>query len=104
MTAGKAFVIQLIGPAGLAIRTPHDGRYLVECDVDGVEQGNLIGLIVSTDQLEEAKLFPSVADALLYWKRQSTTIPLRPDGRPNRPLTAYTVEVEPVTIEEGGRA
>lgn len=40
-----------------------------------------------------AKRFESVADALMYWRTQSTRYPLRPDGEPNRPLTAFTVEV-----------
>jgi hypothetical protein len=30
------------------------------------------------------------------WQRPSTEVPLRPDGRPNRPLTAFTVEFETV--------
>jgi hypothetical protein len=30
---------------------------------------------------------------------QSVTVPLRADGRPNRPLTAFTVEL--ARIEEG---
>jgi hypothetical protein len=27
------------------------------------------------------------------WKRTSKTHPRRPDGKPNRPMTAFTVEV-----------
>jgi len=28
---------------------------------------------------------------MLAWMTQSTSKPLRPDGKPNRPLTAYSV-------------
>jgi hypothetical protein len=38
----------------------------------------------------EAQTWPSQEAALLAWRKQHG---LRPDGRPNRPLTAYTVEV-----------
>ena len=38
--------------------------------------------------------FVSIAEAMEYWRTVSTTVPFRPDGKPNRPLTAYTVEIE----------
>lgn len=37
--------------------------------------------------------FDSPADAIEYWRQQSKTVPTRPDGKPNRPLTAFTVEI-----------
>jgi hypothetical protein len=37
--------------------------------------------------------FPSKAAALDYYFTTSKTVPRRPDGRPNRPLTAYTIEI-----------
>jgi hypothetical protein len=40
-----------------------------------------------------AKQFPDPGAALDFWKTQSKTHPLRPDGEPNRPLTCTTVEV-----------
>lgn len=45
-----------------------------------------------TDELSEAKRFATFMDAMDCWKAQSTVRPIRPDGRPNRPLTAYSVE------------
>lgn len=39
-----------------------------------------------------ARRFNSALDVLELWRTQSRTRPLRPDGKPNRPLTAYTVE------------
>jgi hypothetical protein len=40
--------------------------------------------------------FPSAADAFDEWKRVSTVRPIRHDGKPNRPLSAFTLKVMPV--------
>jgi hypothetical protein len=40
--------------------------------------------------------FETRADALRFWNRQSRIMPLRPDGQPNKPLTALTICVEPL--------
>ena len=47
-----------------------------------------------TDDVAKAKRFPSLAAALECWKAQSTVRPFRDDGRPNRPMTAYSVMPE----------
>ena len=52
------------------------------------------GHLVVTPKIEEAQKFDSAADALACWKQQPTVRPLRPDGRPNRPLSAFTCEIE----------
>lgn len=71
-----------------------DHSYLKEYDptrltVDGGYDG---GLLTVTREPAEARVFPSVSEALEYW-RQSYGI--RPwDGKPNRPLTAWTVTIE----------
>jgi hypothetical protein len=41
-----------------------------------------------------AMTFGTPAEAFEYWRQQSVTVPLRPDGEPNRPLTAFTMAVE----------
>jgi hypothetical protein len=43
----------------------------------------------------EAMRFDGAGAALEFWKTQSVTVPLRPDGKPNRPLTAFTIEIVP---------
>lgn len=63
--------------------------WVLDCDVDA---RNGYGRIRFTQDRARAKRFPSVIEALDYWKRPSTVRPLRDDGKPNRPLTAYTVE------------
>jgi hypothetical protein len=40
--------------------------------------------------------FADLAAAVACWKRQSTVRPLRPDGKPNRPLTAFTITFDQV--------
>lgn len=51
------------------------------------------GVAELTTDPAKAMRFPDAARALTYWRRQSTVAPLRADGHPNRPLTAYTVEI-----------
>jgi hypothetical protein len=41
-------------------------------------------------------VFEDHAAAMEVWTRQSRVRPLRPDGKPNRPLTAYTISIEPL--------
>lgn len=72
--------------------TTADGRYLRWCDVDA--RGGQ-GEVFTTSDKNEAMEFKSTWELLEYWRRQSTVTPLRPDRKPNRPLTAYTIEAEP---------
>lgn len=44
----------------------------------------------------EALRFADVGAALECWRLISTTRPLRPDGKPNRPLSAMTLTLETV--------
>ena len=41
---------------------------------------------------DEALVFESRSKAFDFWWTQSRTVPRRPDGKANRPLTAFTVE------------
>jgi hypothetical protein len=53
------------------------------------------GTLLVTDNQNEALTFASTGEAWEYWKQQSKRVPTRPDGKPNRPLTAYTVSIHP---------
>lgn len=55
-----------------------------------------IGKLELTKSIEMAQKFPNLELAMAFWKQQSPTVPLRDDGRPNRPLTAYTITFESV--------
>lgn len=67
--------------------------WLKDFDLDA--DGGL-GMVTYTDDRDEAMVFDTIEDVHEFWTQQSTLMPLRPDGQPNRPLTAFTVEVRPV--------
>lgn len=71
--------------------------YLVSFDPDG-EDGR--GNVVATVDKTKAHVFASFEDLIETWKRPSTVRPVRPDGKPNRPLTAFTIETERVDDAE----
>ena len=93
--------IKIVGLVGGG-HTPVDGQYLVEYDPnrDGVDAwGNaMLAHIVASPDREDALLFPSVLEAHQCWARVDERDPVRPDGKPNRPLTAFTIAVEPVLV------
>jgi hypothetical protein len=65
--------------------------WLKDFDADA-EDG--FGRFEFTTDPDDAKRFEDAAAASEEWRRQSTVRPLRDDGKPNRPLTAYTVIIE----------
>lgn len=69
-----------------------------DADADGGK-----GLVTVTDSRDEAMIFDSVQALHDVWTRQSQVLPLRADGKPNRPLTAYTMEARPIQRENGVR-
>lgn len=74
----------------------HQG-WLSFYDPDYTVDGNPhTGLVDITADPAKAMRFETAIDAGECWRQQSTTRPLRPDGKPNRPLTAFTVEIKPL--------
>lgn len=73
-------------------------RYLAGYDVDyqPTPNVNLSGIADITKDLAEAMRFPTREAAFAAWSQQSTVLPLRPDGEPNRPLTAYSMTLQEV--------
>lgn len=51
------------------------------------------GVVEWTSDIEKAMKFATTAEAWMLWRRTSNVRPLRADGQPNRPLTAFTIEV-----------
>jgi hypothetical protein len=86
-------VIRFEAPAGVARgHLPKKGSYLRDFDVDAAGG---VGVVRWTTDLTKAMKFPNARTAMLAWQTQSTQYPIRPwDGKPNRPLTAYTVTIE----------
>ncbi len=90
-------VIRIIG---LAVGEPSefDGQYLQSYDphahwADGSYDG---GIIETTADASKAARYPDAGAALAAWKAgpDCRCHGMRMDGRPNRPLTAFTVSVE----------
>lgn len=77
------------GPTGepLVFEPP---RYIVSIDPDA--RGGLGDFELAADVIA-ARRFDTIEEAGAYWGAQSTVVPLRDDGQPNRPGTIFTVEV-----------
>lgn len=80
-------VIQAVGYAD-GRECPQAGQYLETFDADAMDGR---GFATFTDDLAKAMHFLSSEQAFTFWHTQSKVRPLRPDGKPNKPLTAYTV-------------
>ena len=78
--------------------TPYDETYLKRFDFAGAPGGEANLHTVATPQ--EAAQFPDLEAARQEWMKVDPRQPRRPyDGRPNRPLTAFSVSIEPVTVD-----
>jgi hypothetical protein len=82
------FLIRIDSDAS-GLEMQHNGRYLAAYDPDGMAG---FGLMRTTQDPERAIHFHSVEVALETWNKASRVRPFRDDGRPNKPLTAFTVE------------
>lgn len=71
------------------------GQYVKSYDPD-IGNGVVTGEVEGTFDPSEALTFDSSEEAYDFYRRTSTTVPLRPDGKPNRPMTAFTIEVLPL--------
>lgn len=72
--------------------TPIDGQYVKEFDF---EYNNGQGSGVFTPNREDAMHFDDMEAAIGFWQTQPKCRPIRWDGKPNRPLTATNVSIEP---------
>lgn len=89
-TPEHPFLIQCIADAN-GEPSPHDGMYLSRYEPDA-QDGR--GLVEWTKDPERAIPFTSLMHAREAWMRVPVTRTKRPDGHPNRPLTAYTVSIQ----------
>ena len=87
--------IRIVGLAD-GVPTAFDGQWIVEYDPsrDGVDPGGrpMRCHLVTTPNRDEAKEYTGLG-AIEVWRAVDTREPVRPDGRPNRPLSAFTVEI-----------
>jgi hypothetical protein len=90
-----AYVIRILGAEG-PITEQHGepaGLYLSALDVDAYDG---LGYAAATRVLDNALRFPTYEAAFEAWRQQSRVRPLRPDGKPNRPATAFSVTFDRV--------
>jgi hypothetical protein len=82
------------------MQDPFLGQYLKSSDF---EAHNGRGEASFTPVLEMAMSFPSPSAAFDYWNTRSRTNPTRQDGQPNRPLTAWHMEIALLELERQRR-
>jgi hypothetical protein len=70
---------------------PNDGEYLASFDFEAHDGQGEVAL---TPFIASAKRFDTAVDAFVFIKTVPECKPLRPDGRPNRPLTAANWEIK----------
>lgn len=80
-------IIRAVDIGGVAMK---DDVYFKAFDF---EFDNGVGAAEFTRSRDEALKFPTVSDALQFWNTQSKTRPIRPDGKPNKPMTCTFIEV-----------
>jgi hypothetical protein len=86
----NTFAIRAVGFAN-GSPCPHEDQWVESFDHDACG-GQGYGTF--TGQPSKAMLFDSYMDAMAFWNKRSALKPLRPDGKPNRPLTALTMTIE----------
>ena len=70
--------------------------YISKVDLEVNGPNYPTGSVVCTEDEQQALRFPSVSTALAFIDTSSKTCPLRPDGKPNRPLRKFNIEFIPV--------
>lgn len=87
-----SFVIQIISNAdGMPCNISN--CYLKTFDPEG---GGGQGIIEVTRLKKQAMKFNTQQECFEVWQKQSKTLPLRPDGKPNKPLTAFNISFVPL--------
>lgn len=96
----ERYVLVHVGSAGIITGAKGPGKFLKSYDPDWQPEGYSgpqSGRAEWTDDITEAIQFPDKISAYRLWRAESKTVPRRADGRPNRPLTVYSITVAPVS-------
>lgn len=87
-------VIVCVGLAGGVIspteRDAPTGAYLKSYNPEAFDGQ---GFAEWTHEPKDAKVFSNLTEAHACWTQVPNSRPLRPDGKPNRPLTAFSVQI-----------
>jgi hypothetical protein len=80
----------------MVIRWTETGEYLKSFDPDVHAPGAPFptGYAEWSSNLDEAMTFGHAGEAIAFYRTQSTVTPWRPDGRPNLPLTVFSVSFD----------
>lgn len=78
---------------GLYEAEPFDGQMVKSYAPEAFEG---LGDVETTSSLSEALKFDTLRKAVAFSRQPASNMPMRPDGKPNRPLTAFTLEFVPV--------
>ena len=82
------------GPRARVVDVYDEPTWVRSYDPDGHDG---LGDVVLTRDRALAHRYVDVAEAMTAWRATSSTHPERTDGKPNRPLTAFTVESSPTS-------
>ena len=99
MTDTDKYVLKCFGPA-YEPTFPIQGQYVSFYDAEAFDGR---GDATFTDNLDRALKFDTKADALAFWHTQSKKRPQRADGKPNRPLTCFHINILSVADARAGR-
>jgi hypothetical protein len=81
-------------PAGaVTVFAPADAPEMWVMAYDPDAEGGR-GYVETINDRRRARRFDTVNAALDFWRQPSTVQPLRPDGKPNRPLTSWSIMLE----------
>jgi hypothetical protein len=86
-----ALIVCAAGP-GFVTDCPEVGKFLSRYDPEA--HGGR-GQAWWTADVADAWVFADAAAAFAAWQTVPVSRPVREDGKPNRPLTAFTISVEP---------
>lgn len=84
-----SYALRVVSVAGIPEIDQFNGKYIAGYKDTACGRGAITWSNIFADALR----FATPREALMYWRQISRTVPIRPDGRPNRPLTAFTVEL-----------
>ena len=90
----KKIYIKGWGPIGPTIKKhlgKINGEYVKKYEPEAFDG---YGDVVFTDRKEEALTFETFTDAYLFVGQIPNNRPVRDDGQPNRPISAFTLEVK----------
>ena len=92
--SADAFLIQILA-RGSGRPCVAAGAYVARFDPDGGDPSVVYptGTLETTPHAGRALRFATAGEAWACWQERSRRTPTRPDGKPNRPLTAFMVEI-----------